>query len=205
MGGFAFKSFKQEAKTEQEKEMRKMVEKAFKEGEKKGLLDGEAIGYEKGKKDAEKEFSKNNSEILEMISNNINSIAIEMKNCNSNFEKNLKQEFNNALIQIIQTFFEKIAHTDFSEDIVKKVDEFFEKNIINQKLTIEVHESLKEKLEEHLNQKLDEEIRKIIVIKGNQSCSQYDLKIFNQNGIYERNLKEVKEKFQKMLNIKNNE
>lgn len=203
MSGFAFKSFKQEAKTEQEKEMQKMIENAFQEGEKKGLFDGEAIGYEKGKKDAEKEFSKNNSEILEIMSNNLASIATEIKNCNSNFENNLKQEFKDALMQIIHTFFEKIAHTDFSDDIVKKVDEFFEKNIINQKLTIEVHESLKENLEEHLNQKLDEEIRKIIVIKGNPSCSQYDIKIFNQNGIYERNLKEVKEKFQKMLNVEN--
>lgn len=202
MGGFAFKSFKQEAKTEQEKEMHKMVEQAFKEGEKKGFLDGEASGYEKGKKDAEKEFSKNNSEILETVSNNLSSICTELKNNNANFEENLKKEFKNALMQIIHTFFEKIAHTDFSDDILKKVDEFFEQNIINQKLTIEVHESLKERLEEHLNQKLDEEIRKIITIKGNSSCSQYDLKIFNQNGVYERNLNEVREKFEKILSIK---
>lgn len=202
MGGFAFKSFKQEAKTEQEKEMHKMVEQAFKEGEKKGFLDGEASGYEKGKKDAEKEFSKNNSEILETISNNLSSVCTELKNSNANFEENLKKEFKNALMQIIHTFFEKIAHTDFSDDILKKVDEFFEQNIINQKLTIEVHESLKESLEEHLNQKLDEEIRNIITIKGNSSCSQYDLKIFNQNGVYERNLNEVREKFEKILSIK---
>lgn len=202
MGGFAFKSFKQEAKTEQEKEMQKMIDQAFKEGEKKGFLDGEASGYEKGKKDAEKEFSKNNSEILETVSNNLSSVCAELKNCNINFEENLKKEFKNALIQIIHTFFEKIAHTDFSDDVLKKVDEFFEKNIINQKLTIEVHESLKECLEEHLNQKLDEEIRNIITIKGNSSCSQYDLKIFNQNGVYERNLNEVREKFEKILNIK---
>lgn len=202
MGGFAFKSFKQEAKTEQEKEMHKMVEQAFKEGEKKGFLDGEASGYEKGKKDAEKEFSKNNSEILETISNNLSSVCTELKNSNANFEENLKKEFKNALMQIIHTFFEKIAHTDFSDDILKKVDELFEQNIINQKLTIEVHESLKESLEEHLNQKLDEEIRNIITIKGNSSCSQYDLKIFNQNGVYERNLNEVREKFEKILSIK---
>lgn len=202
MGGFAFKSFKQEAKTEQEKEMHKMVEQAFKEGEKKGFLDGEASGYEKGKKDAEKEFSKNNSEILETVSNNLSSVCTELKNSNANFEENLKKEFKNALMQIIHTFFEKIAHTDFSDDILKKVDEFFEQNIINQKLTIEVHESLKESLEEHLNQKLDEEIRNIITIKGNSSCSQYDLKIFNQNGVYERNLNEVREKFEKILSIK---
>lgn len=205
MAEFAFRSFSNDKKTKNQgkdaelKEIDSLIKKAFADGEAKGKMEGEAIGYEKGLKDAAENSNELNQNIINSINENAANSVQNLIKTYSAFELKVEEEFEHVIRKIVEKFFNKIATLDFSEEIIDSISIFFDKNAIKHKVTIQVNQKIEEKITAFFKEKFGENFNERVTIKADDKLSTYDFIISDENGSYERILKNITKNMKKIL------